>query len=281
VKRCRANDFDSNDEPCKAIFWLDPARSHDVFLMEKVQQHLARLNVSDLDIEILSPREAARVTCQRAKDGLNTISVTGNVLHDYLTDLFATMELGTPAKLLSIVPLLGGGALYETGAGGSAPKHVDQFLKEGHLRWDSLGEYLALACALEEIGEHSTKAKVMGDALRNAIHTFLQNNKNPSRTGREIDNRGSHYWLARYWAEELADQSQDKQLRKVFSVTSGELAANEGKILQDLLDCQGQPMQLGGYYKMDKVKVDKAMNPSENLGAIIGRLIQALAEKSD
>merc|ERR1712003_292816 len=232
VNRCRANNFPNNDKPCKAIFWLDSARTHDIILMERVRTYLPEFTPEGLDIEIMSPVEAMRVTLQRAKQGLNTITVTGNVLRDYLTDLWPILELGTSAKMLSIVPMLAGGSMYETGAGGSAPKHVQQFQKEGHLRWDSLGEYLALSCAFQDLGEGNSKAKVLADALDKAVGTFLVANKNPSRKVKEIDNRGSHYWVARYWSAELGD--------------------NEGKILQDLIDCQGKAMDLGGYYHVDK-----------------------------
>merc|ERR1712190_51919 len=220
VNRCRANNFPRNDKPCKAIFWLDSARTHDVVLMERVRQYLPEFNPAGLDIDIMSPVEAMRVTLQRAKDGLNTITVTGNVLRDYLTDLFPILELGTSAKMLSIVPMLAGGAMYETGAGGSAPKHVQQFQKEGHLRWDSLGEYLALSCAFTDLGATNPKAKVMAAALDKAVGSFLTANKNPSRKVKEIDNRGSHYWVARYWAEELSKQDADKALQGAYSQTA-------------------------------------------------------------
>merc|ERR1712061_473828 len=210
VARARANDFPNNDKPCKAIFWLDEARPHDVILRDKVQEYLKAHYVTGLDLEVMSPQMATRVTLERAKQGLNTITVTGNVLRDYLTDLFPILELGTSSKMLSVVPMLTGGAMYETGAGGSAPKHVQQFQKEGHLRWDSLGEYLALACAFEDFGKTNPKAKVLAGALDKAVGNFLTANKNPSRKVKEIDNRGSHYWVARYWAEELAKQDDDK-----------------------------------------------------------------------
>merc|ERR1712151_792254 len=215
-----------------------------------------------------------RVTCQRAKQGLNTITVTGNVLRDYLTDLFPILELGTSAKMLSIVPMLTGGAMYETGAGGSAPKHVQQFQKEGHLRWDSLGEYLALSCAFQDLGEGNPKAKVLAAALDKAVGSFLVAKKNPSRKVREIDNRGSHYWVARYWAEELAGQSTDSGLQRTFAAMAAELKGSEAKILQDLVDCQGKAMDLGGYYHVDKAKTDAAMRPSSTLNAITARITQ-------
>merc|ERR1712066_941092 len=272
VARCRANNFPKNDKPCKAIFWLDSARTHDVMLMEKVRRYLPEFDPSGLDIEIMSPVEAMRVTCQRAKDGLNTITVTGSVLRDYLTDLFPILELGTSAKMLSIVPMLAGGAMYETGAGGSAPKHVQQFQKEGHLRWDSLGEYLALSCAFQDLSANNPQAKTMASALDRAVGAFLTANKNPSRKVREIDNRGSHYWVARYWAEELAKQDADKNLKAAFAQTAAALGEQEAAILDGLIKCQGSPVDLGGYYRVDKAKTDAAMNPSSTLNGIIATL---------
>lgn len=280
VARCRANNFPNNDKPCKAIFFLDSARQHDIILMEKVRAYLPEFSPTcdefneGLDIEVMSPDEATRVCCQRAKDGLNTITVTGNVLRDYLTDLWPILELGTSAKMLSIVPMLEGGAMYETGAGGSAPKHVQQFQKEGHLRWDSLGEYLALSCAFEDLAQDNPKAKAMAAALDKAVGTFLVANKNPSRKVNEIDNRGSHYWVARYWAEELSKQSTDSELKGIFSSAAKCLGDSEKKILQDLLDCQGKAMDIGGYYHVDKAKADALMNPSPTLNEIIARLGQ-------
>merc|ERR1712151_582740 len=215
-----------------------------------------------------------RVTCQRAKQGLNTITVTGNVLRDYLTDLWPILELGTSAKMLSIVPMLAGGGMYETGAGGSAPKHVQQFEKEGHLRWDSLGEYLALSCAFEDLGAGNPKAKVLASALDKAVGTFLVANKNPSRKVKEIDNRGSHYWLCRYWAEELAKQNEDPSLKNAFTSAAKEFAESESTVLQELIECQGKPVDLGGYYHVDKSKTDAAMNPSNSLNSIIARITQ-------
>merc|ERR1712176_96335 len=210
VARGRANNFPNNSSPCKVLFFLDSARPHDIILMDKVRTYLPEFKPEGLDIEIMSPMEATRVCCQRAKEGLNTITATGNVLRDYLTDLWPILELGTSAKMLSIVPMLAGGGMYETGAGGSAPKHVQQFEKEGHLRWDSLGEYLALACAFQDLALKNPKAKVLAAALNNAVGTFLIANKNPARKVKEIDNRGAHYWVARYWSEELAKQDDDK-----------------------------------------------------------------------
>merc|ERR1739838_705581 len=272
VSRCRANNFPKNDKPCKAIFWLDSARTHDVILMERVRTYMPEFNPAGLDIEIMSPVEAMRATLQRAKEGLNTITVTGNVLRDYLTDLFPILELGTSAKMLSIVPMLAGGAMYETGAGGSAPKHVQQFQKEGHLRWDSLGEYLALACAFEDFGANNPQAKSMASALDKAVGAFLTANKNPSRKVKEIDNRGSHYWVARYWAEELAKQDDDKNLKAAFGEARKALGEQEATILDELIKCQGSPVDLGGYYRVDKEKTDAAMNPSSTLNNIIATL---------
>merc|ERR1711957_385876 len=277
VNRCRANNFPTADKPCKAIFWLDSARPHDVILMNKVRQYLPANKPGSLDIEVMSPVEAMRVTCQRAKDGLNTITVTGNVLRDYLTDLFPILELGTSAKMLSIVPMLAGGAMYETGAGGSAPKHVQQFTKEGHLRWDSLGEYLALTCAFEDLAKNNSKAKVLAAALNKAVGSFLLADKNPGRKVKEIDNRGSHYWVARYWAEEIAKDESDKALQKVFGDAAAELAGGEAKILGEMIDCQGTPVDIGGYYRLDKAKADKAMQPSETFNGIVDRLAKCVS----
>jgi len=273
VSRARANDFpNAKVGPCKAIFWLDTARNHDVVLMNLVQQYLPLHDTTGLDIEMMSPMQAMRVTCERAKEGLNTISVTGNVLRDYLTDLFPILELNTSSKMLSIVPMLNGGAMYETGAGGSAPKHVQQFEKENHLRWDSLGEYLALQCSFVDIGKTNPKGKVLAAALEKAVSAFLVANKNPGRKVKEVDNRGAHYWLARYWADEIAKQSEDKSLQTVFLKTATDLADNEAKILQDFIDCQGDAVDLGGYFRVDKEKANKAMQPSEAFNNIISTL---------
>jgi len=277
VARCRANNFPDTSKPCKAIFWLDSARTHDVNLITKVQKYLKDHDTKGLDIEIMSCVAAMKVTNARARAGMNTITVTGNVLRDYLTDLYPIMELGSSSKMLSIVPMLAGGAMYETGAGGSAPKHIQQFLEEGHLRWDSLGEYLALSSALEDVGNSGNhKAKALANALSNAIGTFLAaGDKNPSRKVREIDNRGSHYWLARYWADELAKQSIDASMKAKFETISKEFSSKEDTIMKELIDCQGQPQDIGGYYKVDKVKADKAQNPSETLNAIISSMSTA------
>jgi len=280
VERCRANDFPGSPPPCKAIFWLDPSRAHDQRIIEKVNAYLPLMKPEGLDIEILTPELATQVTLQRAKDGLNTISVTGNVLRDYLTDLFPILELGTSAKMLSIVPMLAGGCMYETGAGGSAPKHVQQFVKEGHLRWDSLGEYLALSVSLEGLASRADnkKAKVVSAALGKAVGSFLNADRNPSRKVKEIDNRGSHYWVARYWAENLAEQSEDAELRQVFAPVGKALADKEALILKELIDCQGPPQDIGGYYRVDKVKADTAMNPSATLNSIIASIRTQLSK---
>jgi len=273
VSRARANDFpNAKDGPCKCIFWLDTARAHDVCLMGLVQKYLPEHDTAGLDIEVMSPMQAMRVSCQRAKDGQNTISATGNVLRDYLTDLFPILELNTSSKMLSIVPMLKGGSMYETGAGGSAPKHVQQFSKEGHLRWDSLGEYLALGCSFKDLGVKNPQAKVLGDALEKAVGTFLSANKNPSRKVKEIDNRGSHYWVMRLWSEELSKQGEDANLKDIFTATAKDLADNEDKILKEMADCQGPAVDLGGYYRVDKAKADAAMQPSETFNGIVAGL---------
>eukprot|EP00403_Amphidinium_massartii_P027099 CAMPEP_0178390618 /NCGR_PEP_ID=MMETSP0689_2-20121128/10739_1 /TAXON_ID=160604 /ORGANISM="Amphidinium massartii, Strain CS-259" /LENGTH=1170 /DNA_ID=CAMNT_0020011133 /DNA_START=33 /DNA_END=3541 /DNA_ORIENTATION=- len=255
----------------KAIFWLDEKRGHDAVMIGKVKQYLQRHSTEGLDIEIMSPVDACRVSVERARKGLDTISCTGNVLRDYNTDLFPIIELGTSAKMLSIVPLLAGGGMYETGAGGSAPKHVQQFVKENHLRWDSLGEYLALAVALEDLATltKNPKAKLLADALDRANAKFLDMNKNPSRKCREIDNRGSHFYLAMYWAQELAAQNECSELKKQFTRVASELAENESIITQELIACQGSAVDIGGYYDPSPEKLDKAMRPSATLNAIM------------
>merc|ERR1740117_958990 len=217
-----------------------------------------------------------RVTLERAAVGLNTITVTGNVLRDYNTDLFPILELNTSSKMLSIVPMLAGGAMYETGAGGSAPKHVQQYEKENHLRWDSLGEYLALTCAFEDLAKKNPKAKALAAALDKAVGTFLLANKNPGRKVKEIDNRGAHYWVARYWSEEIC-KSDDASLKKVFAKTAKELADGEVAILQQMVDCQGPAVDIGGYYKLDIAKADKAMQPSETFNTIIESLAKCVS----
>ncbi|WP_024770530.1 NADP-dependent isocitrate dehydrogenase [Aquimarina macrocephali] len=254
-----------------AIFWLDKNRAHDAELIKKVNTYLPEHDTTGLDIRIMSPVEATRFSLERIKDGKDTISVTGNVLRDYNTDLFPILELGTSAKMLSIVPLMNGGGLFETGAGGSAPKHVQQFNKEGHLRWDSLGEFLALAVSLEHLGEtnNNTKALIIAEALDQATIKFLENKKSPSRKVNELDNRGSHFYLALYWAQELAEQTQDKELQNEFSIVAKQLVDNETKIINELNDAQGSTVDMGGYYWPNADKVSTAMRPSETFNTII------------
>jgi isocitrate dehydrogenase len=247
-----------------AIFWLDQYRAHDAELIRKVRQYLPNHNTQGLQIEIMSPEEATRFTLKRLKAGQDTISVTGNVLRDYLTDLFPILEVGTSAKMLSIVPLMNGGGMFETGAGGSAPKHVQQFLAEGHLRWDSLGEFLALAVSLEHLSETTgnRRAKVLADALDKATEKLLETNKSPSPKTGEMDNRGSHFYLALYWAQAMAAQSQDPELQSRFAPLARVLTENETKIMGELNGAQGRPMDIGGYYAPDSVLASKAMRPS-------------------
>jgi isocitrate dehydrogenase len=235
---------------------------------------LTTLDTDGLDIQILSPVEATHLTCQRCKDGLDTISATGNVLRDYLTDLFPILELGTSAKMLSIVPLLAGGGLFETGAGGSAPKHVQQFTEEAHLRWDSLGEFLAIAVSLEDLANKTSnaKAQVLADCLNSAIGIFLDENKSPSRKVHELDNRGSHFYLTLYWAEALAAQSSDSDLQTLFSPIANKLRGEEEKIVDELNGAQGKPVDLGGYYLLDEEKAESAMRPSPTFNHIISSL---------
>jgi isocitrate dehydrogenase len=246
------------------IFWLDQNRAHDANLIAYVNTELPKLDTEELDLSILPPNEATRITCQRCKDGLDTISATGNVLRDYLTDLFPILELGTSAKMLSIVPLLAGGGLFETGAGGSAPKHVQQFMEEGHLRWDSLGEFLAIGVSLEDLAEKSgnSKAKILADCLNDGIGKFLDENKSPSRKVNELDNRGSHFYLALFWAEALAGQDSDSELKERFSLFASTLRENEQAIIRELNDAQGEAVDLGGYYLPDEEKASAAMRPS-------------------
>ena len=254
-----------------AIFWLDEKRAYDRNVIEKVRRYLKDHDTTGLDIQILSPIEAVRATLKRIRAGLDTISVTGNVLRDYLTDLFPILELGTSAKMLSIVPLLDGGGLYETGAGGSAPKHVQQFLQENYLRWDSLGEFLALAVSIEDFGTKTgnPKALVVAEALDRANGKILDNDKSPQRKVGELDNRGSHFYLAMYWARALADQSTDPELRARFGRVATELEGNEAKIVGELNGVQGKPVQVGGYYHPDPAQTARAMRPSATLNAII------------
>jgi isocitrate dehydrogenase len=253
-----------------AVFWLDPQRAHDRNLMAKVEEYLNDHDTDGLEILIKSPTDAIRYTCERVTAGLDTISVTGNVLRDYLTDLFPILELGTSAKMLSIVPLLAGGGLFETGAGGSAPKHVQQFVSEGHLRWDSLGEFLALAVSLEDIGQKgNSKALVLSKALDVATDKFLKTNKSPSRKVMELDNRGSHFYLTMYWAQALADQNEDSELKADFTQLAKDLAENEDKINQELIAAQGHSIDIGGYYFTDFEKLSVAMRPSKTLNGFI------------
>ena len=257
-----------------AIFWLDAARAHDAQLVDKVNTYLKDHATDGLDIRILSPVEATKITLERAKAGKDTISVTGNVLRDYLTDLFPILELGTSAKMLSIVPLMNGGGLFETGAGGSAPKHVQQFEKENHLRWDSLGEFLALGVSLEHLSSvfHNAKAQVIADTLGVANAKFLTENKSPSRKVNELDNRGSHFYLALYWAEALATQDQDAELKMRFAPLAAALTANESKIVDELNSVQGVAMDIGGYYRPKLEKAQEAMRPSATLNAALASL---------
>lgn len=254
-----------------AVFWLDPKRSHDAEMIKKVETYLKDHDTSGLDIRIMAPVEAMKFTLERTRAGLDTISVTGNVLRDYLTDLFPIMELGTSAKMLSIVPLMNGGGLFETGAGGSAPKHVQQLLEENFLRWDSLGEFLALAASLEHLGTtyNNPKALVLAKTLDQATGQFLDNNKSPSRKVGNIDNRGSHFYLALYWAQALAAQTEDKELQAQFAPVAKAMAESEAKIVAELNAVQGKPVDIGGYYHADADKVSKVMRPSATLNAII------------
>jgi isocitrate dehydrogenase len=257
-----------------AVFWLDKNRAHDAQLIAKVEKYLAQHDTTNLDIRILAPAEATQLSLERLKAGQDTISVTGNVLRDYLTDLFPILEVGTSAKMLSIVPLMNGGGLFETGAGGSAPKHVEQFQQEGYLRWDSLGEFFALAASFEHLGQvfNHDKAKVLAETLDQANGKFLENDKSPARKVGSIDNRGSHFYLALYWAQALANQNQDAELAKVFAPIAEQLAAAEATINQELIAAQGSPVDLGGYYAPDDVKATAAMRPSATLNAIIAKL---------
>ena len=257
-----------------AVFWLDVRRAHDANVIAKVEKYLADHDTSGLDIQILAPVEAMKYSVARLRRGEDTISVTGNVLRDYLTDLFPILELGTSAKMLSIVPLLAGGGLFETGAGGSAPKHVQQFLQEGYLRWDSLGEFSALGASLEHLATCSgnPKAQVLADALDAAIARFLDENKSPARRVGEIDNRGSHFYLALYWAEMLATQEKDAELRSRFAQAARAMRENEAKIEAELIGAQGSPQDIGGYYLPDPGKASRAMRPSATLNAIIDAL---------
>jgi isocitrate dehydrogenase len=254
-----------------AIFWLNNYRAHDRELIKKVNKYLKDHDTEGLEIHIMTPIEATRYSIKRMKEGKDTISVTGNVLRDYLTDLFPILEVGTSAKMLSIVPLMSGGGLFETGAGGSAPKHVQQFTEENHLRWDSLGEFLALAASLEHLSAKTKneKAHILAETLEQATETFLINRRSPSRKVNELDNRGSHFYLAMYWADALKNQTKDPQLQKRFAKLANELKENESEIVEEFIKAQGKPIDLGGYYKPDDVKTTKAMRPSATFNAVI------------
>lgn len=264
----------ANATKVPAVFWLDQNRAHDAELIKKVNYYLKNYNTSDLDIKILSPYDATQYTLERVKNGQDTISVTGNVLRDYLTDLFPILEVGTSAKMLSIVPLMNGGGLFETGAGGSAPKHVEQFLEENHLRWDSLGEFLAIAVSLEHLAKanNNTKAQILAETLDEATEKLLDNDKSPSRIAGELDNRGSHFYLALYWAEALANQSKDIELKAQFSNVSEQLKSHEIQIVNELNSVQGKPINIGGYYKPDETLTSNAMRPSTTFNTIINSL---------
>ncbi len=256
------------------IFWLDENRGHDQQIIAKVKKYLPEHDTTGLEIKIMPPLDAMKFSLERIRRGENTIAVTGNVLRDYLTDLFPILELGTSARMLSIVPLINGGGLFETGAGGSAPKHVQQFLKEGHIRWDSLGEYCALVPSLEQAAaaDNNAKAAVLAETLDEAIGMYLENQKLPSRKVKEIDNRGSSFYLGLYWAQSLAAQDKDAELKARFAPIAQQLTENAAKIDQELIDCQGEPVEVGGYFKFDPVKADKAMRPSATLNAIIDKM---------
>jgi isocitrate dehydrogenase len=257
-----------------AVFWLDESRAHDAKLIEKVREYLKEHDTEGLQIEILSPVKATAFTLERIRKGEDTISVTGNVLRDYLTDLFPILELGTSAKMLSIVPLINGGGLFETGAGGSAPKHVQQLLKENHLRWDSLGEFLALAVSFEHLANttDNKRAQILADTLDRATGTFLLEDKSPKRKVGELDNRGSHYYLALYWAQELAKQGDDAELAGSFASVAEALGSNEQAIVSELLEVQGQPADIGGYYRPDSEKAAAVMRPSATLNKVLASL---------
>ncbi|MDN3526091.1 NADP-dependent isocitrate dehydrogenase [Halomonas sabkhae] len=261
----------ARDSETPAVFWLDAERAHDAQLIRKVEAYLQEHDLGGLDIRIMAPVEAMQFSLQRIRQGQDTISVTGNVLRDYLTDLFPIVELGTSAKMLSIVPLMNGGGLFETGAGGSAPKHVQQLLEQNHLRWDSLGEFLALAASLEHLGKSfdNARARVLASALDRANGEFLRSNKSPSRKVGELDNRGSHFYLALYWAQELAAQDDDAELKRLFTRLADELTAKEAQIVEELNGVQGQPVDIGGYYHPDGDLAATAMRPSQTLNAAL------------
>ncbi|HRP52843.1 MAG TPA: NADP-dependent isocitrate dehydrogenase, partial [Fluviicola sp.] len=257
-----------------AVFWLDKNRAHDAQLIEKVELYLKDHDLTGLDIRILSPKDATQFSLERIVKGQDTISVTGNVLRDYLTDLFPILEVGTSAKMLSIVPLMNGGGLFETGAGGSAPKHVEQFLEEGYLRWDSLGEFLALAVSFEHLFNTTgnAKAKVLAETLDAATEKFLENDKSPARKVGQVDNRGSHFFLTLYWAQALAAQNNDADLKAIFTPIAQALTSNEEQINKELIDAQGHKVNIEGYYKPNPALTTKAMRPSEIFNKIIAQL---------
>ena len=254
-----------------AIFWLDATRAHDAELIKKVEKYLPEHDTSGLEISTMPPVEAMKATIARSRAGQDTIAVTGNVLRDYLTDLFPILELGTSAKMLSVVPLLNGGGMFETGAGGSAPRHVQQFVEEGHLRWDSLGEFCALVASFEHFGEvyDNDGARLLAETLDQAIGEHLENQRNPSRRVNELDTRGSHFYLALYWAQALANQDKNPELKAHFTEVARQMTENEDKIVQELIDCQGEPMDIGGYYRPDHDMSASAMRPSATLNAIV------------
>jgi isocitrate dehydrogenase len=264
-----------------AVFWLDETRAHDAEVLRKVHEELAGLDTDGLTLEVMSVRDATRFTLERVQAGEDTISVTGNVLRDYLTDLFPILEVGTSAKMLSIVPLMAGGGLFETGAGGSAPKHVQQLLKENHLRWDSLGEFLALTASFEHLAERfdNPRSRLLGQTLDTAVGQVLEEGRSPSRVVPELDNRGSHYYLARYWAEALAAQTDDPQAAAIFAPLARELADHEETIVAELAAVQGQPVDIGGYYWPDRTKAAEVMRPSPTLNAALDRLVAATADR--
>jgi isocitrate dehydrogenase len=257
-----------------AVFWLDRTRAHDANLIAKVEEYLQEHDTEGLQLEIMSPEEATAFSIERIRRGEDTISVTGNVLRDYLTDLFPILELGTSAKMLSVVPLINGGGLFETGAGGSAPKHVQQLVEENHLRWDSLGEFLALAASFDHLGSTAgnDRARILGETLDRATGTFLDENKSPSRKVGEIDNRGSHFYLALYWAQELARQDEDAALAAAFGDIAQRLADNEETISSELLAVQGHPVDIGGYYRPDDARTTEVMRPSRTFNEVLATL---------
>ena len=257
-----------------AVFWLDENRSHDREMIAKVNKYLPEFDTTGIDIRIMNPVDATKFSLERIRQGLDTISVTGNVLRDYLTDLFPILEVGTSAKMLSIVPLMSGGGLFETGAGGSAPKHIEQFKEEGYLRWDSLGEFLALQASLEHVAQTqgNAKAQVLADALDEANDKFLDTDKSPGRKLGTIDNRGSHFYLAMYWAQALAAQTTDAELAATFAPIAEAMTANEAKINEELIASQGKAQEIKGYYHPDFAATSAAMRPSETLNAIVSKL---------